>query len=155
MCYCVCRQCNGKHRIKSDFVSIQHKYLWISIVLGDEVKIRQQYWGLLSCAFSWASPCTDKLTVLHCEHWTDVAPRTYINKVLHPPHTSCAISVPERINCTRLVVSTSLGSAAICSLIHCFEDRNRITLRIRKTFTCTRNWCSCLSFHQPLFMFWD
>jgi hypothetical protein len=32
--------------------------------------------------------------VLHTEHCTLEAPLMYMSSVLHPPHSSCAISVP-------------------------------------------------------------
>ena len=38
--------------------------------------------------------CIARLTVEHTEHCTDDANRVYMSSVRHPPHTSCAISVP-------------------------------------------------------------
>jgi hypothetical protein len=40
------------------------------------------------------SPCMARLSVLHTEHCTLDAPRMYMSSVRHPPHSSCAISVP-------------------------------------------------------------
>ena len=47
-------------------------------------------------ASSLRVPCMAKFTVLHTEHCTLEAPRMYISSVLHPPHSSCAISVPDK-----------------------------------------------------------
>ena len=50
----------------------------------------------IETACSLRVPCMAKFTVLHTEHCTLEAPRMYISSVLHPPHSSCAISVPDK-----------------------------------------------------------
>jgi hypothetical protein len=78
------------------------------------MSVTPQPWQL-RCA-TWLA-CMARLTVLHTEHCTDVAPRKYMSNVRQPPHTSCAISVPVTCPRPRRHVNT---------LAHCITAPHRL-----------------------------
>jgi hypothetical protein len=88
-----------------------------------------------ACYKRSCAPCMAKFTVLHTEHCTLDAPLMYISSVRHPPHSSCAISVPaERRSATsgsarphsptRVAVRCCLpaGGTGVMPL-HCRQDK--------------------------------